>query len=395
MNEMKILLIGQADSIFFEHYTKTIIAIKPEVSFDIFSIDAINGKYDLSACNKIYVNKWEKSLLSKIKGLRRILQPFYTYSSLWRFLKSNNKTYDIIHIKWLVPGVIICPGMLKRYSKRIIGTFWGGELERQEIFLVIQLYKIFLKNFLNNIDAITLATDERKRYIEKLTNTKCYIAKYGSSILSQLEEFYNRGESKIESKVKLGIDSALTTVAIGYSGKSIHRHVPIINELFNDPKFLENSDKFHFILQMNYGCGSDYVYKVKEIISKYTNKFTILYPGKYTDEEIARVRNATDVLIQLSSTDGLSSSIIESFYAGTIIIAGSWLPYGIFKKSGLHFYELDNIDKNLPDLLLRILLNIENELKICSSNRKKYEYNLWEHAIKSWINIYDILLNNV
>ena len=76
---MKVLLVGQADSIFFENYTKTIKKFRPDISFDVFSIDTINGKYDLSSCDQIYINKWVYSRIKDIRGLRTILQPFITW----------------------------------------------------------------------------------------------------------------------------------------------------------------------------------------------------------------------------------------------------------------------------------------------------------------------------
>jgi hypothetical protein len=393
---MKVLLIGQADSIFFEHYTKTIKNQRPDINFDIFSVDAIQGKYDLSACNLIQINSWVESPFRKIKGIRTILQPFITWLSLYSFLKLNKKRYDIIHTKWLIPGVILFPNIIGKYTLKIIATFWGGEIESQKILYSQRIYLKILKNFLRKCDGVANRSKKIEDYVNKELNAKqkFHIAYYGSSIIDEIRKL-SKSETKEESKSKIGINDKLRTIAIGYSGKALHQHLTIIEEIFKSQKFNNFKDKFHFILPLNYGCSMEYAQHVELKIRMYTKKFTIIKPGKYSDVEIARLRNATDILIQLSKSDGLSASIIESFYAQSIIISGKWLPYEVFRKAKLHFYELDGIDDNLPEMLIKLSTNFDFEIDLCLQNRTKWDYDSWGKVIPNWIKIYEKVLQEV
>lgn len=393
---MEILLVGQADSVFFEHYIKTIKQFRPDINFDVFSVDSIHGKYDLSACNRIVVNDWDNSFFKKIKGLGMLVYPFYTWVSLYNSLRINNKYYDIIHYKWLIPGVILFPNKIKKYSKKTIATFWGSELEDQNFLFSNKFYKLIIKHFVKKSDAIINQSQKTKQYIlQVIGNTdKFYFAKYGSSVLKELDNSKSY-EHKGASKNEIGVKSDMITIAIGYSGKQLHQHIKVIEQLFRYKAFNEKLELFHFILQMNYGCGNEYAQKVENTIQQYTSNYKILYPQKLTDEEIARFRNATDIMIQLSRSDGLSASIIETFYAGTVMISGSWLPYKVFKKSDLYFHELDEIDQELPKLILYIAENMEHEFQLCQENKNKWNYDSWEEVIPNWIDIYEKVLKEV
>lgn len=391
---MEILLVGQADSIFFEHYTKTIKKLRPDINFDVFSVDSIHGKYDLSACNKITVNDWEKSFFRKMKGLRIIIKPFYTWLSLYNSLRKNDKYYDIIHYKWLIPGVILFPGKIKKYSNKTVATFWGNETEMQSLLFSNKFYKFVIKHFVRKSDAIINQSQKVKQYILHVTGStnKYYFAKYGSSIIHQLDKLQKSSESRKTSKNKYGIPEEKITISIGYSGKKIHNHILIIQTLFDSGEFNLQKELFHFILPMNYGCGRDYATEIENIIKQYTSQYTILYPQKYSDEEIARLRNATDLMIQLSKSDGLSASVIETFYAGSLVISGSWLPYDTFKQNGLYFNELSGIDGELPQLILNISKDIAEELKKSHQNKTRWNYDSWEKVIPNWIDIYEKVL---
>ena len=144
---------------------------------------------------------------------------------------------------------------------------------------------------------------------------------------------------------------------------------------------------------MNYGSSEIYINKVETLLKNYNVDY-FLFTKKISDIEIARLRNSTDIMIQLSKFDGLSASIIESLLAGTILISGEWLPYKILKEKQLHYYELKSIDNSLPKLILKISENINEELKKCQSNKDKMKFNTWNQVIVDWINIYDKILYN-
>jgi len=389
---MDLLLVGSADSIFFEHYCKNLKLQKPDIKIDIFSVSDIAGRYDLSSCDNVFVSSWNKTFFRKIKGVRTIIKPFYSWFSLYSYLRKKNKKYDIIHFKWLVPEVVLFPTIISKYSRKSIATFWGAEQNTQKIFYSSFIYRLFLKKFLDKKNAITYTSQDKYKEELEIINKpdKLYYARYGSSIYSEIETLIAT-TSKNKCKESLGFDPKKITISIGYSGKELHQHIKIINILFQDPEFTKNKDKFLFILPLNYGCTLSYIDKVEALIKSYNGSYRLL-TQKMTDTEMAHLRNATDIMIQLSLSDALSASIIETFLAGAILISGKWLPYKEFKNKHLYYYELNDIDSSLPKLILKICKNINEELKKCQHNKDKWEFDTWEKVIKNWIDIYDALL---
>jgi len=385
---MKLLLVGQADSIFFEHYTKALKRKDQSIQIDVFSVDAINGKYDLSACDSVVINTWGKSIFRKVRYVRILLAPFCTRVSLHKYLKSQNKQYDVIHFKWLIPGVVLCPKLYLRYTKHIVATFWGQEADAHKLLYSSALYKRILISFLDYASG-QIGSGNSKLVIQN--RSKFYYGIYASSVLEHLHRLREK-ETKNSCKEEVGVSKHKISIAIGYSGKSLHRHAEILIALLDNEEFRKHLDKFCIVLQMNYGCSEVYAERIENLIKGFGIEYVLIRPSKLSDLEIAKLRIATDIMIQLSTSDGRSSSIIEALVAGTIMISGSWLPYAEFKEMGAHFYELDCIDDTLPELVLRLSDNFETESKKCQANIDVIPSPTWDSVITNWIDAYRAIM---
>ena len=104
--------------------------------------------------------------------------------------------------------------------------------------------------------------------------------------------------------------------------------------------------------------------------------------------EIALIRKATDIMIQVQTTDQFSGSMQEHLYAQNVVITGSWLPYKAMKNEGIYFEEIRNIAE-ITDLLPEIIRN-------CSTYESKTHQNTeiisnlsrWENNIQAWSKLY-------
>lgn len=392
---MKVLLIGQADSIFFENYTKTIKLYRSDITFDVFSIDQITNRYDLSACQNVFQSNWNNLSVSRIRGIGTIIHPIYLCVTLLFFLKRNKSKYDIIHYKWLVAGVTLLSLFNIPSFKRSIATLWGSEMEFQKILFSRNIYYFFLTRFLNKINTFTYTSDQQLESLKKLnlenSSRSCY-AIYGSTIYSQIEELIKK-ENKKDSKSKLHIDIEKITISLGYSGKKLHQHEKIINTLSKNELFLKQSEQFVFILPFTHGGSKDYYKRITDLLDKIGFKYLLILE-KMSVNEVARLRNATDIMLQLSVSDGRSASIIESLLTGTIVISGEWLPYKIFHEKGIYFHEVNNIDASFAIKLLEVVQNLYKELDKCKLNAEKIGWETWEKVIPNWINIYEKVIWN-
>lgn len=276
----------------------------------------MSAEFNEDIYERVEFCEFRTSFWAKLFLIRTIIQPLYEWYHLYMFLKTANIKYDIIHYKWLRPGIIILPRFIKKYTKRIIATPWGGEFEHQTLFFSKRLYTQALKKFLNAIDITTYTTDESLKQISSLNikHSKVRFLTYGSSITSELIKLKTE-EGKSESKLKLGLQTDEIVIAIGYSGKDLHQHIRVIKELGKSKEIESWKDRLLLLLPMTYGRIESYVAEVEKVLIDYNFKYKIL-TSNLSDKEVARLRNACDIMIQASSFDGLSSSIRETIIAG-------------------------------------------------------------------------------
>ena len=268
--------------------------------------------------------------------------------------------------------------------------FWGGELESQKLFFSRRIYLYFLNRFSKQMDKLVYLTEESYDKLRKVISEpeKLTQALYGSSILKELQNKGCEGSGS-KYKSKWGIDCSKTTIGIGYSGKDIHQHLEVIEALRNNEGFWKRKCEFVFLLPMTYGAGRAYVEQVAQHLKEHDFQFKIIRE-KMSDIEVAEIRMATDIFIQVTKFDGRSSSVIEYFMAGAIMISGSWLPYKIFKDRNLYFHEVIQISgPEIPRLVLHIRDNYDLERSKTSQNREKWGFNeTWDGVMPNWLAIY-------
>jgi hypothetical protein len=99
-----------------------------------------------------------------------------------------------------------------------------------------------------------------------------------------------------------------------------------------------------------------------------------------------------DVLIYMPESDALSASALETIYAGNILVAGAWLPYGPFRRLGLPFVEVEEYDQ--LSTVIPGLLNQPRMLKseLDALQQKIDESFLPNATVPSWIRIYSELM---
>ncbi len=378
-----LLIVGTANDIFIYNIAKWLKA-SMNVEIDVFEFYPSNKQaFD----NRYYDNLTSvhnDSFINKVKGLRSIINPYIESAQLKNYLVDKN--YDIIQCHWIVPPLVLTKS-LKKHCKKLYITFWGKEYKNMKIFLSNYIFDRKLRKFLNNVDNI-INVEAFSDYFVKLypqSKGKFLSGGFGSSSIDILYELM-KFESKNESKRKLGIEVEKITVLIGYSGKELHQHLLIIDKMSkrNDLK-----ERIHLLVPMTRGASEKYIKDVEKaiVLSGYT--YTFIKGVFMSDEQIARLRNATDITLQLSTTDFFSRSIIECFCAKSIVLYGNWLNYsGHLQESGFVGFPVDSIDE--------AVIKTDNIIKNYSSYDSILENNYirgsdkysWSNCIKDWVNIY-------
>ena len=107
--------------------------------------------------------------------------------------------------------------------------------------------------------------------------------------------------------------------------------------------------------------------------------------GKRDLQDIARLRIACDIVINVQTTDSLSASIQEHLMAGARLIVGDWLPYGIFERIGADIRRVDT-RAAITEALEANISRKPAARTACS--QAIYDRSSWDSCIGQWMDLY-------
>lgn len=383
---MKILLIvGTANDVFIYNFAKWLKLKMKGIFIDVFEFFPDksqvydNEYYD----NLITVN--QSSCVRKNKYLNKLFYSFYAARELDVFLKNNN--YDIVHCHWIVPPVVLSKALLKCKAKKYL-TFWGREYINFKILFSQKIFKWRLDKLINSVDYIVnnkvfFETIFKKMY----PNFKggCLFGRLGSTSLEFIYDIFDVN-TKNDVKEKLGINCDKYSVLIGYSGKVLHQHIEIIKNLEKEDLL---KSKIHLLVPMTRGSSKCYIEAVENALLNSGFSYTLIKGRYLSDKEIAELRIATDIVLQLSTTDGFSRSIVECLCAKSLMIYGEWLNYDNYLDSE-NFWALKASSIEDAVLVLQgVIYKYEEYTCYLETNAKNGKMqNLWSFCINDWIEAY-------
>ena len=384
---MKILLVGSGDTIFITSYAKALKKVL-DVEVHVYSPYPRIGNYDSYPYDYVYFEnnvKFSSRLLNKIAFL---LIPFIFRKRFSSFLKKKNTRYDIIHFHRILPAWVLNIKGYRKYCKKLLLTFWGGELDVEHLFLSRKLYKHRLGALVSESDNVISAFSD-SRYFQQypILKEKGLFGVYGSSIV---DEIYKIDKNK--ARKALDIPQDRVTILLGYSGKRIHNHTKILKKIVSDVKFGRYRHQLHFLVSMTRGGSEEYTCEIEKELKKTDANYTLIKGGYSSDKDVANLRVATDFVFQLSEFDGVSSSIKECLCAGSIVITGDWLPYSLLKDKGFLYPEVSNIEEGV-----KVFYQLLDDYPVCLDNYVvnkslgRGEFS-WNYCIKNWANTYKKVL---
>ncbi|RAM60363.1 hypothetical protein DS67_06200 [Mesotoga sp. SC_4PWA21] len=142
---------------------------------------------------------------------------------------------------------------------------------------------------------------------------------------------------------------------------------------------------------MTYGGRSEYKNRIAKLLNE-SGLNHLLFSNFMRDEEVALLRVASEIMIQVQKTDSLSSSMRESLFAGNIVITGDWLPYDTLDEKGVFMLKVSSVDE-VGEKLVYALNNLDSLKEKCKKNPEIiWELSTWEKNIQSWIDMYEELL---
>lgn len=379
MSNKKVLLVGDGNHQFI---INLIIWLKKDsgLQIDILSYSKVKEE------NKIYYRNIFRvqddnilyKIIDNIKGARR----FYRFF-LYKRLLSKFPEYDFIHAHLIsVDSYFIINELKRGTNAKIILSIWGSDM-----------YKIKKENENNFIktcksaDILTFSnrnsiTYFKEKYSWQKDNLK--LCRFG---LAPLDNLRNNNLTKEECKNVLGWNLSKKSVIIGYNLNLAQQHLEIL-KCFRSEEIQKFRDELQLILPITYGGTADYKNEIIDELEQLPFEYAV-YDSFLSDDEVAHIRKASDIMIQLQKTDQFSGSMQEHIYTNTIVITGSWLPYTTLKEEGAWFMEIDKI-LELKDKLLEILKNYDfYHYKTLGSPDVIEKLSSWENNINNWKSLYN------
>jgi hypothetical protein len=374
---MNLLIIGPSDHQLLKNLVKTLQNHDKELR-----IDAVSFPRYFNNSGRIYNQVF--NLSDNFPYLKNIpvLRIFYFILNLNKSLNSLD-SYDHISIHFVRYFYFFSIRIILKKTSFLSVSFWGSDYYR-----INRIKKYLLKRLLNRAERITCANEEMIIKIGHELNIKknrFTISRFGLQPLMHISEIMSKN-SKEQEKHKLGFGKKIL-VTIGYSAHRSQQHIEVIKSLNLIEQFLPSN--ILLLFPMTYGDfnSKKYIQEVENILAKSTLNY-IIYKKFMSDENIASIRYASDIMIQVNVTDQFSGSMQEHLFAENIIITGEWLPYTTLKSAGIFFLEVSALNQ-IGDKLLYSIANRKDLLLKCKDNKSLINnFSGWENTIQSWLKLY-------
>jgi len=315
----------------------------------------------------------------------------YIYSIL---ISKQLENYDVYHFHYLAPEFLAPLKFIKK-DKRVLLTLWGSDLYQVEgVGNYIKQLEAFKRS-----DIITINTAEMKEtFLTKfgrMLEPKIRYADFGLNEKKlDLINTKNNQQTISDFKKKNNIAEDKIVVVIGYSGSSKQRHIEILRILDKLDKNILR--KFFAIIPMTYGLqfeDKNYLQKVKNECNKVRFDYKIITEFMPQEDLIGLIISG-QIKLNLRETDAVNAAMLESLFAGSIVVNGSWLPYGKLRRLKIYFEEVDSLD-DLTNLIPYLIENFKHVKNRTINNPSLISKNFsYSSAINDWIKVYNEINTN-
>lgn len=339
--------------------------------------------YDLEVINyvkekKSFEMEYGYDLYERLSKIEKI--------SYWnRFNKYLKYKYalmkgSIVNIQFVsTPFFYLLPFLTSTFEKIVI-SFWGSDLLRLERKQFFKLEQIIKKSTIISFETPEFAKIFKKEFGDRY-NSKIRMARFGISLFQVIDEIKDDDISAFASKYE--IDRNKNVVAIGYNRGKEHQHLAVLQAIINE---CVDPNQIFLVFPWTYGPNdSQYKSEICRLIDgKYKYSFI---DGNLTNIEVASLRRITSIMIQVQTTDVMSSSMLETLYSKNKVITGSWLPYGDIYSAGVVMNQVNQVGE-VGKMLEHMLQEPQNE-EILEKNKSIIgDLYSWNNSISTWVDLY-------
>ena len=369
-----VFIIGGAGSIWQKEYIKNIHENDNVFLFIFQELDeGLKNEYDELKINLINIyGEYDNS--SKLKRAKNMIRYAYKLKKKIDFIEFHIPAANIQSIfVYLVMKIIGCDA---------ITVFWGSDILRLK-----KNKAKYINPAIKNSKYICLGTEDMQEKFKQIFgnkyNDKFKNVKFGSLAIESIKKI-EVDMSKEECKEWFNLPINKKVIAIGYNGEQAQQHEKILRSLDKLNEIYKS--KIHLLIHYSGEFDIDYNEKIIKLLNASKITYTVL-ESRYSFDEVAKLRLATDIFIQGQISDGLSSTMRELFYAKAVIINPTWIGYKELDKVGVNYYKYNDFDE-IIDILISILdnrsrISIENNSEIID---QKFS---WRAVKKDWMDMFN------
>ena len=365
---MNVLIVGNGNSTFVLNFSKQ---IKKVGYIDTVSILTKSKVWDENVHVYDSISSVENSLFGRVPIVRKL----YKYIFYKKIL--SNREYDVAHFHYISNDTFYISKIIN--TKKTIYTVWGSDYYRSS-----KKRKKKLATLAKRATFVTFANEVTKNDFRKeleIKTNNLYICRFG---LEPLETLKKSSTSKNEAKKILKWNPLKLAITVGYNLNPGQQHSKIIHEL---KKLSHLREKIQLIFPLTYSGNRRYKKKLLHEID--TMPFECHIYDKYmSEQDVALIRSASDIMIQLQITDQFSGSMLEYLYTRNVVITGDWLPYSTLEDKGIKFISVSDFH-DLGEKLTKVVLDYPRYFDRTNHNPNKvYELGSWNYVMNDWTALY-------
>lgn len=384
---MRLLIVGDCNSQYVVNFAKYLKLLDPAIHITSFSFNTSKKKFDYGTAHFDHIYSFDlfnKSRFFKIPKISTLIKVLWLRFFIYRNFRKDQFDISCIHFVEGLNAYLL--NDYKLISKKVVAAIWGTDLYRADT----RTSEIHLHKILQEVDSIVVGSPQAKDdiitkfSIDENKFSLCFFGVEPVEHLIKLEKVTSG-----ESKVSLGISAETLVITCGHNASGAQQHLRIFKQIEDKKNYLPAD--YILLVPLTYG-EPEVVKEIKEFLSKTNLKYR-LFEDFMTDHEVAMLRKATDIFIQLQTSDSFSGAMREHLFSGNVVITGEWLPYQFLLDDSVYLERISQISE-LGDKLIEVIEHFDDrQSKAISANKMKMtKYSSWPICIIAWYQLFNTLL---
>lgn len=381
-------------------------ATKPLVQYDIYHVEE-----EITNCRKVLIfcrgysvyakqlienmskryDDIEFSLLTRAHEYKgRIisdrLKHIYCFQSMadLKAILEQIPIYDAMQLLWIEQEWSYFYRLVREKTKHLNLNVGGSDFYRTD--KETKDYKRALIACADKVTAETKGTvEEFQGYYSQEVKGKMGLLPFGIEVLDWINTAQTLNRDKLKEKFCIPLDKIVVTC--GHNANEEHQHIRIISALEQLTEKIK--DQIVCVFPMTYPRKQEsYIEEIRNRLEATGLEYVIL--TEFMDfQSMAEYALISDIMVHVQTTDQLSSTMLEEMYAGSIVIAGSWLPYKSLHEMNIYFLDVDAI----PDataVMEEVIANLDNYQEKCKGNKEiVWNHSSWDALAPQWRELWD------